>query len=198
MGASGGETSADDDKSIGEVFLRSLLLAVFIGALVALLIWVRPVRKDPSFSMSVTDAHGLNPTSRVIRPAFNLTLGVDNDQDFEACREEVTITVYYGGSVVVGWAEVPDFCVDKRSYAEINVPLSHADVVLTDALRRRMAAELRAGELELGVEMRMVFPRGLLPLLCDECKESRSRQTLQFCSVKPGQGYAPCVHLFLR
>jgi hypothetical protein len=38
---------------------------------------------------------------------------------------------------------------------ELNVPLSHADVVLTDGLRRRMAVEQRSAELELGVEMRM-------------------------------------------
>ncbi|KAL6615360.1 hypothetical protein ACP70R_037630 [Stipagrostis hirtigluma subsp. patula] len=156
-----------------------------------------PVREDPSFSVKVTDAHGLEPTrSPVIRPAFNLTLRVDNEQDFRACREEVTATVFYGGTVVVGWAEVPDFCVDRWSSAELNVPLSHADVLLTDGLRRRVAAELRSGELELGVEMRMVFPRRLLP--CDECHESRSRQTLQLCSVKPGKGYAPCLRLFLR
>ncbi|KAL6608081.1 hypothetical protein ACP70R_041144 [Stipagrostis hirtigluma subsp. patula] len=148
-------------------------------------------------STNVTDAHCLEPTrSPVVRPAFNLTLRVDNERgEVRTCKEEVTATVFYGGTVVFGWAEVPDFCVDWWSSEELNVPLSHADVLLTDGLRRRLAAELRFGEPELGVEMRMVFPRGILP--CDECHESRSRQTLQLCSVKPGKGYAPCLCLFL-
>lgn len=74
----------------------------------------------------------------MIRPEFNLTFQVNNTRWYgRICREEV----------VVGWAKVPDFCVDKWSSAELKVLLSHADVVLTDALRRRMAAELRFGDL---------------------------------------------------
>ncbi|KAK3164508.1 hypothetical protein QOZ80_1AG0020100 [Eleusine coracana subsp. coracana] len=146
------------------------------------------------------EAHALDPTSgSPIRPEFNLTIRVDNTRrDSRICREEMAVTVFYAGEVVVGWADVPDFCVDKWSSAELNVPMSHADVVLSDALRRRMAAELRSGDLEFGVEVRMVFPEGLVAWFCDECRESKSRQSLQVLSVKPGQAYAPCLNLYLR
>ncbi|KAL6615143.1 hypothetical protein ACP70R_037413 [Stipagrostis hirtigluma subsp. patula] len=198
MAPTGDDTSTNVETRRRQIAGWAVCCLCVCGPLIAFFICL-PVHKDPSFSVEVTDAHSLEPTrSPVVRPALiNLTLRVDNEQgEVRTCREEVTATVFYDGTVVVGWAEVPDFCVDRWSSAEINVPLSHADVVLTDGLRRRLAAELRSGELELGVEMRMVFPTGLLP--CDECHESRSRQTLQLCSVKPGKGYAPCLRLFLR
>ena len=185
------------------VFLfRGFLVSFFIFCpLLALLASSMPVHKDPSFSVRVNGAHGLDPMSGpVIRPCFNLTLRVDNNQDFTTCREEVTVTVFYGGAVVVGWADVPDFCVEKRSSAELSVPLSHADVVLTNELRRRMALELRSGELELGVEIRLVFPKGqIIPWEwgCYECHDSSSRQSFQLCRAKPEQGYVPCQRLLL-
>ncbi|KAF8730461.1 hypothetical protein HU200_017039 [Digitaria exilis] len=167
-----------------------LIVLCFSGLLFALIYWGSPVHDDPTFSVRVNPASG---------PKFNLTLRVDNDQDFATCREQVTATVLYGGTVVVGWADVPDFCVDKRASAELSVPLSHGDVVvLTDDMHRRMAVELRSGELELVVEMRLVFPKGFIPWdYCYECHQSRSRQTFQMCSVKPEQGYAQCQRLLL-
>lgn len=53
------------------------------------------------------------------------------------------------------------FSSSEWSSVELNVPLSHADVVLADGLRRRMAVEQRSGELEPGLEMRMTHPLGL-------------------------------------
>ncbi|KAI4988226.1 hypothetical protein ZWY2020_029856 [Hordeum vulgare] len=73
------------------------------------------------------------------------------------CKEEITITVFYG-DMVVGWADVPHFCVNKRSTADVNLKLSHTDVLLTDTLRRRLASELRSEDLEFEMEMRMVIP----------------------------------------
>ncbi|CAL4975954.1 unnamed protein product [Urochloa decumbens] len=195
------ERNGGDDENHFAWMLRWFVISLFTFCpLFALIVWARPVHADPTFSVRVNGARGLDPTcGPVIRPGFNLTLRVDNDQDFTSCREDVTVTVFYGGTVVVGSADVPEFCVDKRSSAELSVPLSHADVVLTNELRWRMAVELRSGELELGVEMRLVFPKGLgpLPWGCIECHESRSRQSFQMCRVKPEQGYAPCQRLLL-
>ncbi|KAI4967628.1 hypothetical protein ZWY2020_020462 [Hordeum vulgare] len=81
----------------------------------------------------------LRARSPVIRPGFNLELHVDNKGIDRTCKEEITVTVFYG-DMVVGWADVPDFCVDKRSTADVNLKLSHADVLLTDTLRRRLAS----------------------------------------------------------
>lgn len=50
--------------------------------------------------------------------------------------------------------------VDELASTEVKVALSYADVMLTDKLRRTMASELRAGELEVLVELRMLFPKG--------------------------------------
>ncbi|CAL4963297.1 unnamed protein product [Urochloa decumbens] len=192
------ETSAADNRRLILVcYVIPSCLIVF--PILGLMVWMGPVNDDPSFLVRVSDAHGLDPrSSPVLRPEFNLTVRVDNNQDLTTCRDQVTVTVFYGGKVVVGWAEMPDFCVDKQSSMELNVPLSHADVVLNNGQRQRMAVELRSGELELGVEMRMVFPKGrFVDWDSIESHASRSRQLFQVCSVKPEQGYAPCDRILL-
>jgi hypothetical protein len=107
-----GERSGSDGNK--HLILHCILICVYtLGPLFfALLKWVGPVREDPCFSVGVSDARGFEPTtSPLIRLEFNLTLRVDNDQDFVACRVEVTVTVFYTGAVVAGWADMPDFCV---------------------------------------------------------------------------------------
>ncbi|KAE8789529.1 hypothetical protein D1007_36334 [Hordeum vulgare] len=175
--------------------LRGLILSIVITLCVGGLIvgygkWDSSVHHDPSFSVRLTEVHGLDPArSPVIRPGFNLELHVDNKGIDRTCKEEITVTVFYG-DMVVGWADVPDFCVDKRSTADVNLKLSHADVLLTDTLRRRLASELRSEELEFDVEMRMVIPMGS----DRECRADycTSRQSFRWCRAKPGQGYAHC------
>jgi hypothetical protein len=106
------ERSGSDGNK--HLILHCILICVYtLGPLLfALLKWVGPDREDPCFSVGVSDARGFEPTtSPLIRLEFNLTLRVDNDQDFVACREEVTVTVFYTGAVVAGWADMPDFCV---------------------------------------------------------------------------------------
>ncbi|KAM3272123.1 hypothetical protein ACQJBY_042362 [Aegilops geniculata] len=148
----------------------------------------------PSFSVKLTAVDGLVPQGgggpAVIHPAFDLTLRAHNGQSAKTCRENVTITVLYG-NMVLGWARVPDFCVDEWASMEMSGVVSNADVVLTDDLRRRLDSELLAGALELDVETRMWFPEGQ-PLFW-ECRDCLSRECLAVCRVNPGQGgYAPC------
>jgi hypothetical protein len=134
----------------------------------------------------VTDIGGLDDLvqSQLIHPAFDLTLRVDNYMSIKTCRENATVTVSYGG-VVLGWGDIRDFCVDKSASTELKAAMSHADVMLTDELRGSMASKLRAGDLEVLVEMRMLFPAGYE---CYDCYP----EILQLCRVKPGQGFSHC------
>jgi len=135
----------------------------------------------------VTDTGGLDPLplGPVIRPAFDLAIRVDNPMDSRVCRENATVTVSYRG-LILGLGRVQDFGVEKGASAEAVAALLRADVVLAGDLRRSMAAELRAGEMEVLVELRMLFPKG-----GHECQHC-ARDTFQYCRVRPGQGYAPC------
>ncbi|KAE8792287.1 hypothetical protein D1007_33229 [Hordeum vulgare] len=152
--------------------------------------WDSSVHHDPNFSVRLTEVHSLDPArGPVIRPGFNLELHVHNKGIDKNCKEEITVTVFYG-DMVVGMADVPDFCVDKRSTADVNLKLSHADVLLTDTLRRRLVSELRSEELEFDMEMRMVIPMGSdWECRADYCT---STQSFRWCRAKPGQGYAHC------
>jgi hypothetical protein len=69
---------------------------------------------------------------------------------------------------------------------EVVAVLLCADVVLTDDLRRSMASELRVGEMEILVELRMLFVKG--DHECQLC----ARDMFRYYRVRPGQGYAPC------
>lgn len=181
--------------------LRAAILAIILtlcigGLIVGFQKWDASIHRDPSFSVRLTQVHGLDPArSQVIRPDFNLELHVDNKGVDRTCKDEITVTVFYG-DMVVGWADVPDFCVGKRSSADVNVKLSHTDVLLTDTLRRLLASELRSGKLEFAVEMRMV-----IPMESDrECRIGycTSRQSFRLCRAKPGQDYVHCDLLQMR
>ncbi|KAF0916668.1 hypothetical protein E2562_010519 [Oryza meyeriana var. granulata] len=114
------ETGAGDETS-GVVGM--VVIVLFFGSLFAYNFWIL-IHQDPVFSFSLTEvAGGLEDLARspVIRPDFGLTLRVDNQQIARNCREEVTVTVFYDDTVV-GWADVPDFCVDKWTTAELEVP----------------------------------------------------------------------------
>ncbi|RLN23958.1 hypothetical protein C2845_PM07G10140 [Panicum miliaceum] len=134
-----------------------------------------PADRSPILFVMVTDTGTLDPVllGPVIRPALDLALRVDNPMDPRMCRENATFTVQ-------------DFCVHKGASTEVVAVLLRADVVLTDDLRRSMASELRAGEMEVLVELRLLFPKG--DHECQLC----ARDKFQYCRVWPGQGYAPC------
>ncbi|XBH89632.1 hypothetical protein VPH35_081491 [Triticum aestivum] len=180
-GASGGAEAPTMRRS------DACLLLGFMAITVVLIVcgWYSSSPPDgPSFSVKLTGVGGLVPQGgggpAVIHPAFGLTLRAHNGQSFKTCRENVTTTVLYG-KVVLGWARVPDFCVDEWASTEMSAVVSNADVVLTDDLRRRLDSELLAGTLELDVETRM---------WCQDCS---SRECLVVCRENPGQaGYAPC------
>ncbi|KAF0916665.1 hypothetical protein E2562_010516 [Oryza meyeriana var. granulata] len=185
----GGDFSDQPQPSRKYMLVCFLVVVFFFCPLMAFIYWEKYLHQDPVFSVSLTEvAGGLDlARSPVIRPDFGLTLRVDNQQIARTCREEVTVTVFYDDTVV-GWADVPDFCVDNWTTAQLEVPLSHADVVLTYEQRRRLASQLRSGNLELTVETRMVFPEGF----DRECDNSASRQSLLLCQVTLGQGYMYC------
>uniref|UniRef100_A0A453JNI5 Late embryogenesis abundant protein LEA-2 subgroup domain-containing protein n=3 Tax=Triticinae TaxID=1648030 RepID=A0A453JNI5_AEGTS len=185
-------TAAGSEEPEPKPTLRAAILAIILtlcvgGLILGLQKWDSSIHLDPSYSVRLTEVHGLDPArSPVIRPDFNLELRVDNKGVDRTCKEEITVTVFYG-DMVVGWADVPDFCVGKQSSTDVNVKLSHTDVLLTDTLRRRLASELRSGELEFVVEMRMVIPVGS----DRECADDycTSRQSFLHCRAKPGQDY---------
>ncbi|XBH89429.1 hypothetical protein VPH35_081333 [Triticum aestivum] len=147
--------------------LRTVILAIILALccqirnfflILGLQKWDSSIHLDPNYSVRLTEVHGLDPArSPVIRPDFNLELRVDNKGVDRTCKKEITVTVFYGDMV--------------RSSTDVNVKLSHTDVLLTDTLRRRLASELRSGELEFVVEMRMIISSFLL------------------CRAKPGQDY---------
>lgn len=178
-----------NDEETREFFSTCLLFMLITALGVAALLWLsEPTQWGADFSASVTDVGGLDDLvqSPVIHPVFDVTLRVNNDQSIEICREKVTVTVSYGG-VVLGWGDMRDFCVDKWASVELKATMSHADVMLTDQLRASMASKLHAGELEVSVEMRMSFPAGNECFYC-----SPQSLQIQFCPVKPGQGYSYC------
>ncbi|KAK3160987.1 hypothetical protein QOZ80_1BG0070030 [Eleusine coracana subsp. coracana] len=164
---------------------RETICVVFCFASVIVLVpWMSSgsAQRTTSFSVNLTEIGGLNPVqSLVIRPAFDLTIRVDNYMDTRLCTiENATVTLSYG-SMVLGLGNVPDFCVNSQASAEIKAVLTQNSVVLTDQLRRAMASELRAGELKISVEMRMLFPKGY-DYECQSCE----REILHYCRVRPG------------
>ncbi|KAI4988216.1 hypothetical protein ZWY2020_029846 [Hordeum vulgare] len=188
--AAAGSERPEPKPTLTSVFLAIIITVCVGGLIMGFDRWHASIHHDPSFSVRLTQVHGLDPASSpVIHPDFNLELRVDNKGIDRSCKEEITVTVFYG-DMVVGWADVPDFCVDKWSTADVNLKLSHSDVLLTDTLRRRLASDLRSGELEFEVEMRMVIPVGS----DRECRGDycTSRQSFRWCRAKPGQDYAHC------
>ncbi|XBI78638.1 hypothetical protein VPH35_088295 [Triticum aestivum] len=191
VGANGGAEAPTMRRS------DACLLFGFMAVTLVLIVcgWYSSSPTDgPSFSVKLTAVDGLVPQGgggpAVIHPAFDLTLRAHNGQSVKTCRENVTITVLYG-NVVLGWARVPDFCVDEWASMEMSAEVSNADVVLTDDLRRRLDSEVLTGALELDVETRMWFPEGQ-PLFW-ECQDCLSRECLVVCRVSPGHtAYAPC------
>ncbi|KQK08604.2 hypothetical protein BRADI_2g43052v3 [Brachypodium distachyon] len=85
-------------------------------------------------------------------PSFNLTLRGESDvHDLpQDCWKMVRVTVFYG-SAILGWGSVPNFCMARHGWVEVNAAMSHTDVMLTDELRRSMASELNSGELEFQI-----------------------------------------------
>ncbi|KAK3164510.1 hypothetical protein QOZ80_1AG0020120 [Eleusine coracana subsp. coracana] len=145
---------------------------VIIGATVW---WFQPVFLIPSFSVKLSEVSGLDPMhSPVIHPSFDLTVLLVNP-DGQLCQKNVTVTVFYG-NMVLGWGSVRDFCVEKWTSTEMKATMSHADVMLTNQLRGRLASELWSGEMQVSVELRM----------------PGHETTIQSCRVIPGQGFALC------
>jgi len=131
---------------------------------------------------------GLDPQrSPLIQPALDLTLRVDNPMDSKMCWENATATVSSYGHTVLGLGHLFQLLyVDKGASAEVKVALSQVHVMLPDRLRGLMASKLRAGELELLVQLRMVpNPNGY----CHNCARDI---VLHYCRVCPVHGFSPC------
>ncbi|KAI4997288.1 hypothetical protein ZWY2020_052630 [Hordeum vulgare] len=140
--AAAGSEQPEPKPTLTIVFLAIIITVCVGGLIMGCDKWRASIHHDPSFSVRLTEVHGLDPASSpVICPDFNLKLHVDNKGVDRTCKDEITVTVFYG-DMVVGWADVPDFCVDKWSTADVNLKLSHTDVLLTDTLRRRLASDL--------------------------------------------------------
>ncbi|CAL4949362.1 unnamed protein product [Urochloa decumbens] len=184
MAVSAGNETLPDDKRGELILVLSIAVcgAVLIGAQSW---WLTRPHRIPSFSAKLTDVGGLDWLhSPLVRPVFDLSLIVDNPKDIKMCRNNITATVFYG-NVILGWGTVPDFCLGKGASTEMKATMSHADVMLNDRLRRSLASELRAGELEASVELRMLVPD-------EERHSNMAPESLELCPVHPGQGYALC------
>ncbi|CAO2194491.1 unnamed protein product [Urochloa humidicola] len=144
-------------------------------------VWVLLLRfLPPKFSVEVVGATGLDapaPPAHDDAPfstAFNITLHAANRRPADRCYRNGEAMVSYSGHTV-GWGRTRAFCVGTKD--------ARADGVgLPPSIRERMAADWRAGAVELEVDVRLF--RG---------DDGSARPTWVSCEVTVGRGKTPGV-----
>ncbi|KAK3164501.1 hypothetical protein QOZ80_1AG0019980 [Eleusine coracana subsp. coracana] len=156
------DNSTTPNKTKVALVVCIVLSAIVVAAAITIPFLVIDPQDAIKFHVMATEVSGLDSASSpMIHPSFDLAVRVENHAMFRECWENVTITVFYGNTVV-GWGTLPHFCVGKWTSVEVKATMSHTDVVLTDTLRGHMASQISTGELQFDVEMRMLLSQGYI------------------------------------
>ncbi|CAO2178529.1 unnamed protein product [Urochloa humidicola] len=148
----------------------------------------------PKFSAELVGARGLDgPPAHKDAPlstAFNMTLHTANRRLHDVCYRHGEATVRYSG-FTVAWGRTRAFCVGKKEARDLPVVAWADGLGVPRPIRERMAADARAGAVELEVDVRLF--RG---------DDGSARPTLVSCKVTAGgaepPGLTPCTVFALQ
>ncbi|KAL6846077.1 hypothetical protein ACP4OV_023525 [Aristida adscensionis] len=164
-------------------------------------LWYLALRfPPPKFSVELVGASwgGLDAPPAAAPPAagvsadFNLTLHAANRRPHDRCYRPGEAAVRYAGRAVA-WGRTPGFCVAAGEARGVPVAAWGDGVGLPRPVRERMAADARAGAVELEVDVRLF--RG---------DDDSARPTWVSCTVTAGAAKppraaaAPCTILALQ
>ncbi|TVT99054.1 hypothetical protein EJB05_55610, partial [Eragrostis curvula] len=143
--------------------------------------WVIYLRNlPPKFSVEFRGATGLDAApahnDAPISAAFNFTLHAANRRQGDRCYRHGEAVVRYSGYTVAS-ARTRAFCVGTKEARDVPVVAWAEGVGLPWSIRERMAADWRAGAVDLEVEVKLL--RG---------DDGSARPTWVSCKVKAGGG----------
>ncbi|CAO1945744.1 unnamed protein product [Urochloa humidicola] len=148
-------------------------------------VWVLLLRVlPPKFSVEVMGATGLDTPTHEDAPistAFNITLHAANRRLTDRCYRNGEVTVRYSG-YTVGWGRTRAFCVGTKEVRAVPLVAWADGIGLPLSLRERMAADWRAGAVELEVDVKLF--RG---------DDGSARPMWVSCEVMAGRGKTPGV-----
>ncbi|RCV27025.1 hypothetical protein SETIT_5G292500v2 [Setaria italica] len=159
--------------------------------------WVLLLRfLPPKFSVQVVGATGLDAPPPAhdapipISTAFNITLHAANRRPTDRCYRNGEAAVRYSG-YTVAWGRTRAFCLGAKEARDVPLVAWADGVGLPPALRERMAADWRAGAVDLEVDVRLF--RG---------DDGSARPAWMSCKVKAGgakpSGVTPCTVFALQ
>ncbi|CAL5042932.1 unnamed protein product [Urochloa decumbens] len=163
-------------------------IAAILCAMLALalspLIYYLILNLPPKFSVQLTDIQSLDIAAAAapLTTFFNITLHASNKRGrTTACYRHGEAAVRYSGFTLAR-GRTPAFCVGAKEARDVRV-VAWADggVGLPKPIRDRMAAERRAGTVELEVDVKLFA----------EDDESGAEPTWMWCKVATGGGEKP-------
>ncbi|KAL6615906.1 hypothetical protein ACP70R_038176 [Stipagrostis hirtigluma subsp. patula] len=174
--------------------LRRAATLIFLTFWLTTPLWYLLLRfRPPMFSIQLVDARGLDAPPEQGAPisaSFNLTLHAANRRALDRCYRNGEAAVRYSGHTVA-WGRTRAFCVGAKEARDVPVVAWADGVGLPVSVRERMAADRRAGAVELEVDVRLF--RG---------DDGSARPTWMSCKVKAGgakpTGAAPCTMFALQ
>ncbi|KAF8677940.1 hypothetical protein HU200_046296 [Digitaria exilis] len=139
----------------------------------------------PKFSVELVGSRGFldaalpEQSDAPISTAFNVTLHAANRRLHDVCYRHGEAAVRYSG-FTVAWGRTRAFCMGKKEARAVPVVAWADGLAMPRSLRERLAADLRAGAVELEVDVRLF--RG---------DDGSARPTLLSCKVKAGGARRP-------
>ncbi|KAF8696197.1 hypothetical protein HU200_037095 [Digitaria exilis] len=112
----------------------------------------------PKFSVELVGSKGFldTPPEQSDAPfstAFNVTLHAANRRLHDVCYRHGEAAVRYSG-FTVAWGRTRAFCVGKKEARDVPVVAWADGLAMPGSIRERLAANLRAGAVELEVDVR--------------------------------------------
>ncbi|OEL38081.1 hypothetical protein BAE44_0000899 [Dichanthelium oligosanthes] len=149
--------------------LLALALAPFVYYLL--------VHLPPKFSVQLTGIQGLDTAApaAALSTIFNITLHASNKRGGAACYRHGEAVVRYSG-FTLAWGRTRTFCVGAKGTRDVPIVAWADGVGLPKLIRDRMAAERRAGTVELEVDVKL-FAEG---------DNSGAEPTWMWCKVATG------------
>ncbi|PUZ55100.1 hypothetical protein GQ55_5G184600 [Panicum hallii var. hallii] len=169
--------------------LSSLRAFILITFWLSSPIWFGLLRAlPPKFSVQLVGARGLDAPP--LSTAFNVTLRAANRRLHDVCYRHGEAAVRYSGFAVPR-GRTRAFCVGRKEARDVPVVAWADGLGVPRPLRERVAADARAGAVELEVEVRLF--RG---------DDGSARPTLLSCKVTAGgakpPGVTPCAVFALQ
>ncbi|WVZ67655.1 hypothetical protein U9M48_016705 [Paspalum notatum var. saurae] len=168
-------------EDLCSVWSSTILVLVLTSPIWFFLLYALP----PKFSVELVDAKGLDGGAPLMSTAFNITMRAANRRLHDVCYRHGEAAVRYSG-FTVAWGRTRAFCVGKKEARDVPVVAWTDGLGVPSSLRRRLAADARAGAVELELEARLF--RG---------DDGSGRPTVLSCKMTPGgakpPGFTPCT-----